>query len=134
MIVDANIFLEVMLRQQYYDDCKVLLDELRNGDREGVVTAYHADAVAYILGETSESTSSISSFLASLMMYDGLAVHNQSVAEKLLACRTMEATGLDFDDSLAVQAAESTDSDRIVTLDDDFDSIETVQSVHPSSL
>lgn len=134
MIVDANVFLEVLLGQQYRAECRALLEALERGERDGTVTAYHVDVVAYIVEQTATADTDIPSFLASLMLYDGLSVRNQSLPEKLQACRVMDETGLDFDDSLAVQAATSVEANRIVTLDAGFDSVDTLESVHPAEL
>lgn len=134
MIVDANVFLEMLLRQRDHRACKSFLDGVRRGERTVHVTAYHVDAVACIIGETTEGGSDIMSFLGSLMVYDGLSLLDQPIVEKIRACRITGDEGLDLDDSLSVRAARSTESDAIVTLDGDFDSVSGVETMHPADV
>lgn len=134
MILDANVFLEVLLDQRYRDECRDVLDRVGGGTLEASVTGYHVDAVAYIVEDATGDTAQVSAFLDSLLGYDGLSVLNQPLTEKIRACRIMEEEGLDFDDALAVRAAWSTASDRIVTLDTDFGPVEDVERLHPGEV
>lgn len=134
MILDANVFLEVQLDQTYGDECESLLESIHRGEREATITDFHVDAIAYLIGEIEDDPDSISTFLASLLGYDGLAVRNLTLVDKLEACRIMREEEIDLDDSLAVYAARSLDSKRLVTLDSDFDEVEDIEAVHPADL
>ena len=134
MILDANVFLEVQLDQAYSDECESLLRSIHRGEREATITDFHVDAIAYLIGEIRDDPNEISIFLASLVGYDALAVRNLTLVDKLKACRIMREEGLDLDDSLAVYAAQSSDSKRLVTMDSDFDGVGGVEVVHPADL
>lgn len=132
MILDANIFLEVLLDQGYSDECEAILRSVQRGEREATVTDFHVDAIAYLIGEIKDDPESLSTFLASLMGYDGLVIKNLTLVDKLKACRIMREEGLDLDDSLAVYAARSLDSKQLITMDSDFDGIDDIDVVHPA--
>lgn len=134
MLLDANVFLEVQLDQTYSDECQSLLRSVHRGDREAAITDYHVDAIAYLIGEIEDDPEDISTFLGSLIGYDGLVVRNLTIVDKLRTCRIMRKEGLDFDDSLAVYAARSLDSKQLVTLDSDFAAVDDVEVVHPADL
>lgn len=134
MILDANVFLETLLDQRYRDDCRALLDRVSRGEVDATVTGYHVDAVAYVVEDATGDDSQVSAFLESLLGYDGLSVLNQPLTEKIRACRVMRDVGLDFDDALAVRAARSVASDRVVTLDADFERVENLERLHPADV
>lgn len=133
MLIDANVFLEVLLDQSESDACEAFLRTVQRGEREAVVTAYHVDAVAYVIGEAT-GTNEIATFLGSLFVYDGLSVLNQPLVDKLRACRVMDEEGVDFDDALAVRAARTEADSRIVTLDSDFADVADLETFHPADL
>ena len=119
-LVDANIFLEAQLDQGKGEVCREFLAGLRDGDIEGVITMFHADTVA-IMMENKGVQGKIPGFMLSLYMYEGLEVFTLELSGKAEAMMT--DNGLSFDDSIAIQTMEELEIEKIVSYDDDFDSV-----------
>lgn len=117
-LIDANIFLEAQLEQGKSEVCREFLGKVRDGNVEAVLTMFHADTIA-IMMENKGFGDKISGFLLSLYMYEGLDVLNMELSSKAEAA--MSDNSLGFDDSIAFQALNEVEAEKIVTYDDDFD-------------
>jgi uncharacterized protein len=84
LLVDTNIFLEVLLAQQRKVDCEAFLQRLVTGKEVGVVTDFSIHSIMVIMGNI-DRFDELRIFLLSLTAYKGLKVYNTTLADKVKA-------------------------------------------------
>ena len=131
-LIDTNIFLEVMLSRRRKGECKRLLEMLRDGRVEGVVTDFTIHSIIVLL-DGLRRLKELRAFLASLTAYKGLYVYTTSVAEEVRAVEIAEEEGLDMDDAIQYSVALSVNADAIVSFDRDFDGLK-IPRVEPADV
>ncbi|MEM3747700.1 MAG: type II toxin-antitoxin system VapC family toxin [Thermoproteota archaeon] len=134
MLLDSNLFLEVELAEQHAEACKRFLGKVRDGGVRSAITDFHVDSVVLVMESYDKTWKELALFLASLLRYKGLRVHQMSLASRIKATSFMKDYGLDFDDALAVQALKELSIDTMVSYDDNFDSVDWVKRRTPEEL
>ncbi|MEM0268877.1 MAG: PIN domain-containing protein [Candidatus Korarchaeum sp.] len=119
LLVDTNIFLELMLNQERADDCERFLAMISRGEMEGVVTKFSVHAIEAIVNDSRI----LRTFLRNLMNSIGLLVYETSLEDEIAASLLMDRLGLDFDDSLQYYVAEKLGVEAIVSFDRHFDGL-----------
>jgi len=132
LLVDTNIFLEVMLGQPNRDSCAAFLGLLRDGRRKGVVTDFTIYFIMVIL-EWAGKLPELGTFLSALSAYKGLTLYSISLEEKLAAVKLAIEGEFDVDDALQYVCARTLRAEGIVSLDRHFDGHE-VPRIEPASL
>ncbi len=122
ILVDTNIFLEVLLGRTRADECAVLLNDMSSGDVQGVVTRFSVHAIEAMLGDKSEEK--LTTFLRGLNQTYGLTVHDTSTADEVAVSLLKGKIGRDFDDSLQYFVAKRLGVQSIVSFDRDFDGLD----------
>ncbi len=117
MLIDTNVFLELLLGQRRAEDCRRYLEVVSEGKLEAVVTRYSLHAVESILCRPEL----ISEFIAAADRSAGLHVFETGNADELGVALLMNGTGLDFDDALQYYVAKRTGAEAIVSFDKHFD-------------
>jgi len=131
LLIDTNIFLEVLFKQDKTEECKTLLYRIVKGEKEAMITDFSIDSIIIVL-ESKSKKNEISVFLKSLLGYKGLKVHPVSLGEKIFAAELMKKYALDFDDSIQVASALSNNINEIVSFDGGFDRIKEIKRLRPS--
>lgn len=129
ILVDTNIFLELLLGQKKAEDCEALLNSISKGEIEAVVTHFTVHAVEAVLG----SGEPLIAFLRNLENSEGLTIIDTGISEEISAAMLAERISLDFDDALQYYAARRYGAEAIVSFDEHFDSLD-VPRVEPSEL
>jgi len=132
LLVDTNVFLEVMLGRPKRESCAAFLGVLRGGGREGVVTDFTIYSIMVIL-EWAEKLPELRIFLSALSAYKGLAIYPISLEEKLAAVKLAIEGEFDIDDALQYVCARTLKAEGVVSLDRHFDGHE-VPRIEPASL
>jgi len=132
--VDANVFLELLLKQHRADHCETFLTRIKDGKDEAVITDFLVDAIALVLERHGKSSVELATFISSLSAYKGLRVYFLSLADRLFATRHMKEFGLDFDDATTYQAIKRTNVNTVVSFDTDFDGIEGITRMEPDKV
>ena len=130
-LIDTNIFLEVLLKQERSERCKVFLYKILTGELEAIVSDFSIYSIVIRMEHENRGTEQIKKFLSSLESYKGLRIHSLSLHEKICATDLMKEYSLDFDDALQLQAALSNNIKEIISFDDDFDSIQIIKRIEP---
>lgn len=133
-MVDANIFLEVELKQERGKFCKAFLNKLKRGDMEGLTTDFIIDTIAIIMEDYGKSWAEIRKFLLSLTRYQSLRIYSLSLADRIITTEFMKLYNLDFDDGTTYQAMRACDINQIVSYDNHFDSIPQIERVIPEEI
>lgn len=130
ILLDSNIFLEVLLGRKKGADCKELLDRLSSAEEEGVVTHFAVHSVEAVVGRHGGD---VVSFLRTLEQTSGLYVYDTTVSDEVSAALLSVKMKLDFDDALQYYVAKKLGADKIVTFDRHFDSLD-VPRAEPAAL
>ncbi len=129
ILLDTNIFLELLLDQKKANQCERLLEQVAEGKIEVVVTRFSVHAVEAIIGKSKD----VAKFLRNVDASTGLLVYDTGNSDEMAATILQEKTKLDFDDALQYYVAKKLGVSPIVTFDSDFDSLD-VKRVEPEAL
>lgn len=77
ILIDTNVFLEVLLDQRKAADCKALLKKVSTGEKEAVVSHFSVHAVEALIGDGS----GLLDFLRNVENSLGLSVHDTDLSE-----------------------------------------------------
>jgi uncharacterized protein len=120
ILLDTNIFLELLLDQSKASDCETLLDEISTGEREAVVSHFSLHAVEALMDDREK----LLGFLRDVENSDGLSVHETDVADEISIALLSKTLNRDFDDSLQYYLAKKLGVDCIVSFDRHFDALD----------
>ncbi|MEW5955269.1 MAG: type II toxin-antitoxin system VapC family toxin [Candidatus Micrarchaeota archaeon] len=129
--LDANIFLEVQLAQAKASECEELLEAVRKGTAEAVVSDFSIYTVALVMENNAKSPDEIKNFFASLFAYDGLRIHQLSNEDRVAATLLMQKHRLSLDDALVLQCAVASKASSLVSLDRHFDKVNEIKRLTP---
>jgi len=121
IVVDSNIFLEVLMGRKKATRCKELLDRLSLGEVEGVVTHFAIHSVEAVVGRHGGD---VASFLRTVDQTSGLNVHDTTVTDEIAASLLAEKIRRDFDDALQYYVAKKLGAEAIVSFDRHFDGLD----------
>lgn len=133
-LIDANIFLELLLDQSRADECHRFLTEVSEGKRQGFLTDLALDSVLIILESRRKQPQELASFLSAIASYKGLSLYWLSLADRLRATRLMSRHGLDFEDATIVQTASRLGVKAVISFDRDLDTIPNLRRVEPAQI
>jgi len=126
ILIDTNIFLELLLGQKRAAECERLLDAVSRGQKEALVTHFTVHAVEAAL-RTGEP---LTTFLRNLEHSLGLYIYDTDVPEEMAAGLLSEKIERDFDDALQYYVAKKLGVESIVSFDEHFDGLD-VRRVEP---
>jgi len=120
ILVDTNIFLELLLDQKRADECEKFLNKLSRGELEGVVTRYTIHAIETMLNSPDE----ILLFLRNVENSIGLYVYETDNEDEMAIAMLMKEIKRDFDDTLQYYVAKKLGAKAIVSFDRHFDGLD----------
>jgi hypothetical protein len=132
-LIDANLFLEILLQQQKANDCERFLAKVRDGEVEALVTDFLIDAIVLVMENHGKNPADLATFISSLSAYRGLNIYFLSIADRLLATEHMKKFGLDFDDATTYQTMKRMNITTLVSFDDDFDVVKGLKRTEPDA-
>lgn len=132
--LDANIFLEVLLKQEKWGICAQVLEEVKLGSITAMLSDFSIDSIVIILERYGKTGTEIRKFLLSLFGYVGLRIYHAKMIDKMRATIKMERYKLDFDDSLVLQCAINSNCAGLITLDKDFQDIKEIITLQPEEV
>lgn len=120
ILIDTNVFLELLLGREKAEDCEALLDAVSKGEIEAVVTHFTVHAVEATLG----AGQALITFLRSLESSEGLYVYETGISEEISTAMLAPKIGLDFDDALQYYASKRLGVEAIVSFDKHLDDLD----------
>lgn len=123
LLVDANIFLEVLLAQAKKDQCESFLNGLRDGKKIGAITDFSIHSIIVIMSNQNR-INELKVFLLSLTAYKGLKIYHTAISDEIKAADIALEEKLDMDDAIQYSAAISLNVEAIISLDKHFDKLE----------
>ena len=122
ILIDTNIFLEVLLARARKETSKELLRSLRDGREKGMVTDFTIHSIIVIMDGLNR-LKELKTFLSSLTAYKGLRIYPTSIADEIRAIELTDETSLDMDDAIQYASALSTNAEAIVSFDKHFNGL-----------
>jgi len=123
LLIDTNIFLEVMLGQIKSKACVEFLTDVRTGRHKAAVTDFTIYSIMIILDGCGKLRE-LDRFLRSLSAYKGLTVYATSLEDKVDAVELAANGEFDVDDAVQYASARRLRVKAVVSLDRDFDNRE----------
>jgi len=121
ILIDTNIFLEMLLGRSKAEQCKTLQDMVSVGRTESAVTHFSIHSVEAIVRK---KAGELSSFLRALDQSVGLYVYDTTLADEVSASILTGGTKLDFAGAIHYYAAKRLGATAIVSFDRDFDNLD----------
>jgi predicted nucleic acid-binding protein len=131
LLIDANIFLELMLDQSRADECQEFLTSVAEGRRDAFMTDLTLDSILIVLENKGRAPSDLATFISSLVGYRGLRLYWLSLIDRFHATKHMDHFGLDFEDSATYQACNRLSVEGIVSFDRHFDGLPGLKRFEP---
>jgi predicted nucleic acid-binding protein len=123
LLIDTNIFLEVMLAQAKRKACVEFLNSVKTGKQKAAVTHFSLYSIMIILDGRGKLRE-LDRFLRSLSAYKGLTLYSSSLEDKVDAVEFAADGEFDVDDAIQYSSARKLRVKAIVSLDRDFDNRE----------
>lgn len=117
-LIDTNIFLEILLKQEDKEDCKDLLNKIAEGKINAVVTEFTVHGIEGIL---TEDSSALEKFLVNITSLVNLKVVGTDLKEEKQILELSKSMEMDFDDTLQYTVAKRENAEAIISYDTDFD-------------
>lgn len=131
LAIDANIFIELLLKQERYEQSKEFLKKVCEGEIKAVVSNFTISGICIVLERNGKNWKDIRTFLLSILAYKGLSVYQEKMYDKIIATTHMRDYKLDFEDCITLQCALACKCDSLVSFDSDFDKIKCIRRVKP---
>ncbi len=131
MLIDANIFLEILLDQEKSENCKIILRKIQVGEKKGFISTFSIDTIILAMVRNKVPSSKIKIFLDSLKNLKGLSLYNVNFKDRILALDLIKKYNLDYEDAITLQSAISSNCKEILSLDKHFDRAKLIKRVEP---
>jgi uncharacterized protein len=105
-LIDTNVFLEFLLRQDREQESKKLMNEVQDGIHIAYATVFTLHSIEVIL-DGAGKTNILSDFLETIEQAKGLTIYPTNITEEREAIRYIEKFSLDFDDALQYYIAHA---------------------------
>jgi hypothetical protein len=128
ILIDTNIFLEVLLKRKHCEEAKRVFDLIKQGKLNGLATSFSVHAVCAIINNPVSSEK----FLATLEA-SGINIYETTRDDEMSSCIVAEKEGLDFDDGLQYFVAKKTGAEAILSFDKHFEG-KDLKRVEPAFL
>ena len=128
LLIDTNVFLELMLGRERADECERFLDKVSSGELEAAVSKFTVHAVEALLNDPNLTHA----FLRNVQNSLGLSVYETSLDDEIATSMLMDKLKLDFDDALQYYIAKKLGAKAIVSYDKHFDRVD-IQRKEPSA-
>ncbi|MBI2044619.1 type II toxin-antitoxin system VapC family toxin [Candidatus Pacearchaeota archaeon] len=131
MLVDTNIFLEVLLQQNKSEQCKKFLREVLERKKLAFISSFTIDSIILSMTRYNIKNERIRAFIFSLSKYKGLKIYPVSIKDRINALELMEKYSLDYEDSITLQSALSLKCAQIISFDKHFDKVSLIERKEP---
>ena len=131
IFVDANIFLEVILKDKNADRCKSLLRKIKNNEIKALTSDFLIYACLIQIQYKLKSHEKMKQFLSFINQLKGLKIIRPSLNEMYKSCNISKKYNLDFDDSLVVAIMINNKCKHLVSFDKHFNNIPMIKRIEP---
>lgn len=131
MIIDANIFLEFLLKQKKFEECRIFLNKTVTGEIKAIISNFSVDSIIILMARNNLNVVEIETFLKKLVNSRGINIYFFNIKDRFNALLLMDKYGLDYEDAIVLQSAFATGSKEIVSFDKHFDKIKEIKRIEP---
>ena len=130
MFIDANIYLEFLLKQEKAEKAKSFVTAASNNGG-AFISDFNLDSILITLYRNSISLEVMEDFILEVVNSKGINIYETNMKDRLEAMKFMKQYKLDYEDALTLQAAIASGSKEIVSFDKHFDGIEEIKRIEP---
>lgn len=124
-LIDANIFLEMLLEQERADECEILLGKFYQGSLFGYVSSFSLHAIEVVLDRYGK-LDELRKFLNDIHNCEGLKRIETNTLEELAALDSTGEFGLDVDDAINYYICKIFNF-KIISFDKHFDKTDIIR-------
>src|SRR3989338_7314287 len=122
-LIDSSILLELVFGQEKAAECKSFMQKVKTGEIRCFVSDFNIDSVLLAIYRHTKSIKLMETFLTSMIELLNLSIHFIGLDDRIKAIGHIEKYGLDFEDSMTLQAAAGSGCTHIVSFDNHFDDV-----------
>lgn len=120
ILIDTNIFLELLMGQTRADDCERLLSAVSEGRIEAVVSRFSLHAIESVV----KNPEVLSAFLRNIENSAALYIYDTNTSDEFVVSLLMRELKRDFDDSLQYYISKKVGAKAIVSFDRHLDQLD----------
>lgn len=129
IFIDANIFLEIFLKDSKSEECKVFLNSLKEKNMQAITTDFIMYSCILQVQNKLKDSNFIRNAVIFFNSYSNLKVIMPSIDDIFAAIETIEEEELDFDDSLVVACMRSYGITELASRDKHFDKVKGIKRI-----
>ena len=129
VFIDANIFLEIFLKDNKSEECKKFLKSLQEQAVISITTDFIIYSCIINVQNNLKNIESMKNAIIFFSNHKNLTILRPSFDEFYSAIEIMENNKLDFDDSLVVSCMRNYGIKKLASLDRHFDKIKEIERV-----
>lgn len=129
IFIDANIFLEVFLKDAKSEECKAFLKSLQEQNKQAITTDFIMYSCILQVQSKLKGTGFIKDVVIFFNSYSNFKVIMPTIDDIFDAIETIEKEKLDFDDSLVVACMKSYGIEKLASLDRHFDKVKGIKRI-----
>ncbi len=127
VFIDANIFLEIFLKDDKAERCKEFLKTLQAANRLALTTDFIVYTCLIQIENSTKNTDLMRNFLIFLNSLSNLKILRPSIDDVYRTFDFMDSKGLDFDDSLVVSCMLNNGVKELASFDKHFDKVKEIK-------
>ena|SRR3989344_3510448 len=129
IFIDANIFLEIFLKDKRAEECKALLRTLQEQERNAVTTDFIIYSCILQVQNKLKNAELIKNTIIFFNSHPNLKIIRPSFEDLHNSAGILETAKLDFDDSLVVACMNSHGITELASLDRHFDKVKGIKRI-----
>ncbi|MBI3035973.1 type II toxin-antitoxin system VapC family toxin [Candidatus Woesearchaeota archaeon] len=129
VFIDANVFLEIFLKDSKSEECKVFLNSLQEQNRQALTTDFIMYSCILQVQNKLKSANFIKNAVIFFNSYSNLKIIRPAIDDVFDAIGIIEKEKLDFDDSLVVACMRNYGINDLASLDRHFDKVKNIERI-----
>jgi len=125
IFIDANIFLEIFLKDSKSEECKAFLKSLQEQNRQALTS----DFIMYSCILQVQNKLRGTGFIKNAVIFFNSCSNLKTIDDIFDAIEAIEKEKLDFDDSLVVACMKSKGVRELASLDKHFDKVKNIRRI-----
>lgn len=129
VFIDANIFIEIFLKDRKSEDCKKFLNSLSEDSIQALTSDFVLYSCLIAVQNRLKNAEQLGNVIIFFNNYQKLNILRPSFDEFYNAIELMEHHKLDFDDSLVLSCMQKFGIKKLASLDKHFDKIKSIERI-----
>ncbi len=129
VFIDANIFLEIILKDKKSEECKKFLNKIISGEILGITSDFIVFTCLLQIQHKTKDLNKMKDFIIFINSIFSLKIMKSSLSNLMKTINFMQEYKLDFDDALVISCMKSNNINTLVSLDKDFDKVKSIKRI-----